>query len=417
MKTDDIRLHQEKKLSEEIFDLLQGEIISSISQDFIREKKYNSSSDMLEFECYPIIEELYPRLYAICQEVIISLGFFEDIHFYLKKGYEYEINSFLSDDKNDFHVIIINPDLIKKLSEDELKFVIGHEIGLLMCHASRIKDLVEFIYPKNKEISPFLKSLYHLWEKLVIVSADRFGYLAMPDIKTIISYFYKINSGIVPIISETDYNSYLKFSRKIVKKYPSNLCSYKLSSPFEHFRIVALYYFSKSETVHNIIENKDLDYEHELEDNISDLLGDIEFIINSGMDMHKMYFMASAGLIVSGIDKDIANHEIEKMINYLSRFTLNPDKLLEDVSVSGEIESLFDKAVSKIIQSEPEQKDFLLNYLISLITADNKLAHQEIEWLYEVGQKKLGFTLDEIKEILSKYIQEFFDPIRSAYYN
>ena len=77
-----------------------------------------------------------PRLYDLCAEIQEFFGYKEPIDFYLYATSE--VNAFSI---NGFgivpHIICFTSSLIQQLNDDELRFVIGHEIGHLIYRHSR----------------------------------------------------------------------------------------------------------------------------------------------------------------------------------------------------------------------------------------------------------------------------------------
>ena len=118
-----------------------------------------------------------PRLYSICEEITKYLAFDEEINFYLVSSPEvnaFSINGFGFEP----HIICLTSSLINLLNDDELHFVIGHEIGHLIYEHSKL-DVVRRIL-SNREESDISNSLsYNLarWQKYAEVSSDRIGYL------------------------------------------------------------------------------------------------------------------------------------------------------------------------------------------------------------------------------------------------
>ena len=81
------------------------------------------------------------------------------------------------------------------------------------------------------------------------------------------------------------------------------------------------------------------------------------------LDEHLATFIASAGLIVAYADGDVNKDEIEQIIQSLAGIKIFPRKFLETIA-EGDIVSIFNESVSKILEINPGMRDNLLKYMI-----------------------------------------------------
>jgi hypothetical protein len=80
-------------------------------------------------------------------------------------------------------IVNVNSGMISMLDNDELRFVVGHEIGHLISRYARINKLLNFVFPDEVEMPLILKHKIDLWMKLSELTADRFGYIARPNLE------------------------------------------------------------------------------------------------------------------------------------------------------------------------------------------------------------------------------------------
>ena len=192
----DIALPLEKQLSQELFDRLEGDLIEQI----IREAKVEHIEDewkmLLEGHSYKISEDLTPEIYELCEEVKAKLKYEKKIDFYITNSSEFNAFAIPASEEGNSDAVNLNSMLVERLTNDELRFVIGHEIGHLASNNARIKRLINFIFPSQNKIPMILSNKIGLWEKLAELTADRYGFIASNDFKTCVSGFFKLSSGL-----------------------------------------------------------------------------------------------------------------------------------------------------------------------------------------------------------------------------
>ena len=134
-------------LALQIFNALQGEVTEVIRQkcqDNMNDAYYRSAK---EGNSLKVNKTLLPDFYNLCQEVKEKLEFVGDIDFYITGTSDVNACAYYSNDEKRPHIIEINSGLFKLMNEEELKYIIGHEIGHLINGDSIIDRLFFFIYP------------------------------------------------------------------------------------------------------------------------------------------------------------------------------------------------------------------------------------------------------------------------------
>lgn len=61
---------------------------------------------------------------------------------------------------------------------------------------AELSKLIYFVFPEKSNQPVILQYKIRLWNHLSELSADRFGFLAVPDLKTCITAFFKMSSGL-----------------------------------------------------------------------------------------------------------------------------------------------------------------------------------------------------------------------------
>ena len=82
--------------------------------------------------------------------------------------------------------------LLERLDDDELSFVVGHEIGHLISRARDLERIIATIFPADVQVPLVFYNKIALWEKLAELTADRYGFIASPNLDCCVTAFFKL---------------------------------------------------------------------------------------------------------------------------------------------------------------------------------------------------------------------------------
>ena len=171
----------------------------------------------------------FPKIFKIFDNTCERLNIKNEL-FNLRVYPELEIQGYAYTSVEQPFDISISSGSVNRLSEDELSFLIGHEIGHCL-----MGSLINF----NKQ-SNTLEDL--IYSRRLEVSADRFGYLAVGNIETATNALMKLMTGLNDEYLDYDIHKILESQNKQVSKDRGN---YKyLSHPPDSLRINFLYNYS-----------------------------------------------------------------------------------------------------------------------------------------------------------------------------
>ncbi len=146
----------------------------------------------------------YPQFYDILQSCYKSLNVEEIPEVYITNQLK-GINA-LSVGTDNAPIILISRKAVISLSDGELKFMIGHELGHilqknLMCHT--IKGLLDNLNSKSEILGPIVSDLIDVplnqWYRCAEYTADRAGLICCRRINTVQSLFLKMSSSIMTL--------------------------------------------------------------------------------------------------------------------------------------------------------------------------------------------------------------------------
>lgn len=136
-----------------------------------------------------IKKEDYPDIYRALENAGAALDMHKLPALYLQ--YYYAINAFTTGKKEP--LVVVNSGTIDLLNEEELQYIIGHELGHILSdhvlYHMMVQGLVDFINIPGKDLIEL--PLYY-WFRMSELTADRAGLLACQDLNTAISAMIKM---------------------------------------------------------------------------------------------------------------------------------------------------------------------------------------------------------------------------------
>ena len=412
MKHDMIRIELEKQLNEELYDQFEGDII----QELIREAKIEPDKDYLraslEGHGFKISDKISPGLYKLCMNVQKKLKFKEKIDYYVVNNSD--VNAFtrykIEDERN--HIVVLNSGILKMMDDDELKFIIGHEIGHLISRYSELYGIIEFIFPDYNRMPVIFKNKIELTGRLAELTSDRYGFIASGNLNKCLSNFFKLSSGLDPDRISFNPGSYLKEVEQTLEAMEKDPFDSGFSHPDNQIRIKAIELFSRSDTYKAIKNNKKLKEDKKLNDAIDALL-ELTFIKgSSALDSYRTDFIISGGYIIAAADTKVTNIEVEMITNILSSYTFFPEiKLKAMINSKQDISDIFHNSITSIMESNPAERFEMFNYLITIAIVDKKFEREELSLLKNIGEKVFGLSKKEVAQMIAGVIGREFIPM------
>jgi hypothetical protein len=410
MQIEDLRLKLEVQLEDELYDLLEGETVESILNEAKIEEEENTWKNILEGHSFKVTSEMAPALFDLFHEVKDKLKYAKEIEFYVTN--EPQLNAFavprISEKMPD--IINVNSGLVSMMDDQELRFVIGHEVGHLISRNARIWKLIRFIFPNPETIPLILKHKIELWSKLSELTSDRFGFVACPDIEKCVSEFFKLSSGLNTSRINFDYKAYLEKNDEVLKYFTENNNPNFMSHPVNPMRVKALQLFAESETFRRFSAGEEVAEDKTLQEMMDKLTEALLTLSSSEMDYHRKYFIATSGLIMATQDENFSEEEHNLILQVLANYTVFPKSFLVNIMQSGKVGEIFEQSVNTILSRNPGERFEMMDYIIGLALSDNQIMKPEVDFIYALGEKKFGLTRREIAQRMAQIIQGRFMP-------
>jgi uncharacterized tellurite resistance protein B-like protein len=395
MKTITRGLEEEKQLRSQIYHALHGEIVDPVRRQVEESKHGSYFRSRMEGNSLRVEKGLMKSLYALFEDVKDKLGFREKVDLYVTGNADINAFSVLAERKGEPHIINLNSGLVELMTHDELRFVLGHELGHIINKDSELNQLIRFVYPPDDtELPPVLENKVRLWSQLCELIADRYGYMAIPDIETCVSAFFKMSSGLNIKRLDLDMHAYVKENRKNLEYFMEGDGVSLDEHPVNPIRVQALHLFAQDDTANGEMRQ------------LVEILYKTE---TTEINRLKPYLVASSGLIVTNADGQATEDEIEHILSILSRFHMFPKQFLQEVA-DGDVQEIFESSLDRILELDPTYGEHIMGYLFELAFADRTISKDEIDVIYQIGQEYLDLSEGEISQLFAEKIQKEFVP-------
>lgn len=251
--------------------------------------------------------------------------------------------------------IVLSTALLEEFSEDELDFIIGHEVSHIVFQHAVIRWITNTIYPEKEKIPPFIQNEINIWSQLAELSADRAGLFVCGNYITAQAALRKIDD---------------------------------IQKPSLQNRI-------------NCLKSDDFVFRFR-ETLIKELSEDYSELYTS--------FLEKASILMGQIDGHLSSEEEVFILNRISRYRYFKKDFKLNNFESIKIDEILEEG-KKIAEHFPEKvKEIFLNLAV-LALKDQKLSREEYQFLNDIGIKAFGFSIEQIDEILISIIRsKFFVP-------
>lgn len=411
MNYEKIRIPQEITLRNDLYNALQSDAVLKLSKIANHNilKNGNNFLRQIHNECFLVTEQSSPRYYKIFREVCDRLEFNEPVHFYIKNNPEMNAFAVLSQGKLP-HAVIVHSMTLRILKEDELRQIIGHEIGHLIMRQSELAPIITTLKGQIED-NPSLNHKVKLWMQLSELSADRFGFIAEPNIQTSITSNIKFSAGLSPeeLVDDfnLDYDFIIQNAMETIENYRACYGVNPDAHPIDAIRLIAQKHFSES----ILVDNEGFE-EEDLNNRMQDLFVVLSNVANDEMELEKARFYASAGLIIAQADGKLNADELDFIYQNISQYQIFPKEYLNSIAQQDYC-AIFEESVKKILNSDPNSKELkekILHRLIQISFADQNVRTQEIDVILEIATTLLGFTMKQAARIYLNSIHQHFMP-------
>ena len=206
---------QRKKLQDIVWRHVQPTSTYLIDQEQENQKYayYNESCLHLPIDPYTT-----PALSLLCTSVKESLHVHDNILFCLDDFACIQGTCLKSGNPEYPTIIRLSSGAVNTLTDNELAFLIGHELGHVIMQNGLVRFFFNIFY---KDDAPkFLTHQLHVYELLSELEADRYGFLACGyNLDTFVGYQYKFTGGIDQQRFGVSTDTFLKANQRHMQKF------------------------------------------------------------------------------------------------------------------------------------------------------------------------------------------------------
>jgi len=372
MRTLDPTIDYQVIIYKQIYEALQGDLLLDINKVcegngyMIFNQSINDGNNLR------ILPNTLPDLYATCMEVVNILGYNSPIDFYVAGDSSVNAHSVATNGDDVPDQVVINSAMVNLFSTDELKYVIGHEIGHLINGDTMLKNLERFVYPNDDDEPDYIATRTNLYDHLSELGADRWGYMACENLDACITACYKMASGLDLNAMKVSISGLIDEAYVRVKDFFDGKLDLYGDHPVIPMRVVALHQFATAKTKKALDEN---------------LFNIIAFTYaQTEEDVLFGDFAAAAGLHIAKLDGKFDNLEKAFILEKIGDGQLFPERILKEIEKSGNVEKLFPQIASELVEKYPESKKRMLEFFIDLALVDKNLTREEVDQIFRFAQ-------------------------------
>ena len=183
---------------------IKNDILTKSQIGMYKEEYFNYRRRHLLGNSIKVTKDLLPDVYKCFHECLDVLGS-DDCRgeLYIHQSGEYNANVLSDGHRFD---VLVNSGLIKDFCNEEIRFVLGHELGHVIYQHDDIP--VSAIVKSPNSFSEDAERVLYKWSRSAEISADRIGLLCAGSLGSAVSALFKTSSGLTTIDSEIVIQSY-----------------------------------------------------------------------------------------------------------------------------------------------------------------------------------------------------------------
>lgn len=386
----------ERQIGEQIYNALQGTVVEEVLKKIRMSGSDTYWRSNMEGHSLKVDKELLPDFHRLCHDVKAKLNFEEAVDFYITGDSTVNAFSVAAEEEGEPHIVNINSALFDLMTTDELKFVIGHELGHLINKDTALARLIRFVFPPEANVPVSLQYKIRLHDQLAELVADRYGYIATENLDVCVTAFFKLASGLDLAKMNVSIEALIADNNRRLEYFLKDKGVSRASHPVNPIRVQALNLFATSKT------------EEELQVGLDELISILLKVGTCELDEHTARFIASAGLIVANIDEGINEDEIKQIIESLASMKMFPRRFLDEIA-QGNVGEIFADSVQNILRINPGMREGMLKYMIGIVLSDKLIAKEEVDLLYQFGDQ-IGLSNMEVATAIGEAIQVNYVP-------
>ncbi len=349
---------------------------------------------------------LAPRLDTLFREVKEAICFTEPVELFIVGQTNINAAAIHAPEEGFPHAVQLTAGAIERMTDDELRFVLGHELGHLAYRHYRVILVHIALTDSDGESSMPALLARHLegWDRLAELSADRAGLLCSQEqLDTVVSAFFKMETGLGPEHLRFDIESFLAQLSELQSLGRSEVLS-RYSHPVTPVRVRALQLFAEAYGPEWAARREGLDAQ------VAELARVMDFEVSQPEDVHARDFLLAGGLLATTADGlGVSEKQWQLLVEFLLPLVADPEEALERFEDLDEVERLFVASTEWLRENTGVERFALFDRLCHLVALNGEIHRNEKVFLLKVAQV-LGMperaATESMYEVLRGYLQQ-----------
>lgn len=347
-----------------------------------------------------------PRLCALLDEVTDRLGFDENVELYVQSDSSINAGALHALGEGTPHVITITSGMVERMTDDEVRFILGHECGHLAYRHYRA-NLAFHALGANREDSKMPRLLgvrLSSWNRLAELSADRAGLAAVGgNLDVAVSTFFKLQSGLGPEHLKFDIRGFIDQLESLANMRRKDIVR-AFSHPMTPVRVRALQLFTEGGGT-----NASADQIRAIDAEVSELTALLEYEVSDADEVHVRDFLVSAGLLAAHADGSPIDEDQRTLLtNLILPLSGDPEAHFTRIDGAEEAEAMMLEAGTWLSEHSGEERFAIFAHLAHVVALDGHLHPGEQQFMMRAA-KLLGIPEKRAQEIcyevLAGYLQ------------
>lgn len=343
---------------------------------------------------------LSPRLHGLFCETMAQLSIEEPVELFITQSAEANAWTFQRAGEETPGAVVLTSKIVEMMSDDELRFVFGHELGHYVYKHSRILEIgwaVEQDETGNPQLPALLQCKLSTLMRLAEISADRAGYIVSGrDLDTAAAVFFKLGSGLGEEHLRFDTEEFLSQLDDLLGMPRKDFLS-SMSHPAIPIRVRALQLLDEHLLDGTVISEKD-----DLDNRVYEITHLMEYEVSDEDEVKARDFLLAGGILAAYVEKEEPSRELyDHLVQLVLPFTSDPESHFARVSDIDQAERMLEDSCSWLKENTGEEKFMLFRMLLSVAAFDGKLTSDETSFMSSIASS-LGIPEQAYSSIMNE---------------
>ena len=348
----------------------------------------SSTQSNLTTEGVWLTSSISPRIFTILKKVTSNLKFNVSFKILCVNNSELNARAWREPTPNgDQFYIVVHSSTLERLDDDELAFVLGHEIGHLIFNHSergylRFHDNGPTAEPYRTKLPLMGDVLYREWDQKCEISADRMGVVASQNLEASLRAHIKVAYGLTDKNLLADNNTIEELIEQLEKVKDNDVLegANLFSHPIDQLRLKAILLFGEAYLGSRQPNLKEVDKK------IGEYFNWLRKKPRTNTEKAAMMVFATAGLNLVEQDGAIEEREIREILDTLV-VCFTEDPLEAIIGNRQERNNVYQTNASELWYADEATKEHVMRLLVHLALSDGSISEKEQKFLARVADK------------------------------